>query len=87
MTAPLLNYKLLKKAVIILLIMFLLLIPGLVSGQDNDEVEIPEIEIQITEEDNGFFDTASTFFWILVGLLLIIILLLVFLVGRSRGGR
>ncbi len=87
MSNPLINYRLMKKIAIVTLIVILLIIPGLVSGQDDDEDPIPDIEIQITEEGEGFFDNVSTFFWIMVVLLLLIILLLVFLVGRSRGGK
>ncbi len=88
MPASLSRGNLLFVTIIMVAVILLLLIPGVASGQDNNEEEpIPEIEIEITEEGNGFFQDMGTFFWILAGLLLIIILLLVFLVGRSGRSR
>lgn len=96
MPASLSRGNLLFVTIIMGAVILLLLIPGVASGQDNNEEEPvpeiepipdPEIEIEITEEGNGFFQDMGTFFWILAGLLLIIILLLVFLVGRSGRSR
>jgi hypothetical protein len=81
--------KLFKKSVVVLLVVMLLMIPGLAAGQnESDEDPIPEIIIEIDGGENGqgLFDTTSIYFWILIVLLLLVIILLVFLVGRSRGG-
>ncbi len=82
MSASLLRGNLRFTAIIIVALILLMLIPGIALGQDDDPLpEVPDVEIQITEEGSGFFE--GTTIWILGILLLVVIILLVFLVGRS----
>ncbi len=84
MPASLLRGNLHFTTIIIVAVILLLLIPGIALGQDNNqEVPSTEIEIEIIDGGNGFFEGISTFVWVLGVVLLVIILLLVFLVGRS----
>ncbi len=76
----------LRKSVVVLLIVIMLLIPGLVTGQDEgegDQVPVVNVEIDSGESSEGVFNTSSPYFWILAASVLVIVLLLVFLIGRS----
>ena len=85
MSVSLLRGNLRFTAIIIVAVILLMLIPGIALGQDEDPIpEVPQVEIQITDESTGLFES-NTFFWILGILLIMVIILLVFLVGRSRG--
>lgn len=81
MYTSLLRGNLRLTAIIIVALMLLMLIPGIALGQDEEPIDVPEVEIQITEEGSGFFEGSTI--WILGILLLVVIILLVFLVGRS----
>ena len=87
MSGSLLRGNQLFASIIIAAVILMLIIPGIASGQDNNgQDSTPVIEVEITEEGNGFFQDIGVFFWVLIVLLILIIILIVFLLGRSRSG-